>query len=71
MATNEEKWHYTINLAGDPQTDMSPEERKRLESCFEYIMEGVKRIYQEGVPDEEEIAEEFKARGHIPGRMLN
>ena len=61
MATIEKRWNYTINLAGNPERDMDPEERKRLQACFEIIMEGVKRIYQEGVP-ETEIDDAYRAR---------
>jgi hypothetical protein len=52
-APEAERWNFVIELAFDPNEPLPDEERKRLVACFEYIMEGVKKIYEDGVPEEE------------------
>jgi hypothetical protein len=64
MASDEEKWNFVIELASDPNEPMPDEERERLTACFEYIMEGVRRIYEKGVPDDSEM-EQFTVRGDL------
>jgi hypothetical protein len=48
-----ERWNFVIELASDPNEPTDPEERKRLIACFEYIMAGVRKIYEDGVPEED------------------
>jgi hypothetical protein len=52
-APEEEQWNFVIELAADPNTPMPEEERKRLAACFEYIMIGVRKIYEDGVPEDD------------------
>jgi hypothetical protein len=44
MAEPEERWNYVIELAFDPNNPPTQEERNELESAFEFISEGVRRI---------------------------
>lgn len=51
-APAEEMYRFVIKLAGDPNETTTLEERKRIASCIEYIMAGVKYIYEGGAePD--------------------
>jgi hypothetical protein len=45
-APEDEQFNFVIQLAADPNepTDIA---------CFEYIMRGVKEIYEEGIPEED------------------
>jgi hypothetical protein len=52
-APEDEQFNFVIQLAADPNEPTDPEERKRLTACFEYIMRGVKEIYEEGIPEED------------------
>lgn len=45
FAKEEERWNYVIELAFDPTNPPDAEEKERIEKCFEYISEGIKRIY--------------------------
>jgi len=49
---DEEKWNYVVELAYDPQNPPEAEERERIQRCFEFISEGIRRIY--GDPGAEE-----------------
>lgn len=64
FAKDEEKWNYVIELAGDPNEGMPEEDREIMIAAFEYIMEGVKRIYEKGVPSEAEM-EPYTARANF------
>ena len=44
MAEPEERWNYVIELAFDPNNPPTQEERNQLQSAFEFISEGVRRI---------------------------
>jgi hypothetical protein len=43
--SDDERWNYVIELAFDPHNPPTEEERKNLQEAFEYISEGIKRIY--------------------------
>ena len=51
-AKEEEIFNFSIHLAGSPEEGMPEEDRKRLTACFEYIMIGVRRIYEKGIPED-------------------
>jgi hypothetical protein len=42
---DDKRWNYVIELAFDPHNPPTEEERKNLQEAFEYISEGIKRIY--------------------------
>ena len=52
MASEEEMFNFVIELAGDPDNPMDPEEYKRLVACLEYIMIGVRKLYEDGIPED-------------------
>ena len=43
----DERWNYVIELAFDPHNPPSPEESENLKKAFEYISEGIHKIYTE------------------------
>lgn len=49
-APEEEMFQFVIELAQDPDNPIPPDERERLTACFEYIMIGVRKLYEEGIP---------------------
>jgi len=48
FASDEERWNYVIELAFDPHNPPEAEEKERIEKAFEFISEGIKRIYGDG-----------------------
>jgi hypothetical protein len=45
FANDEERWNYVIELAFDPHNPPSAEERENLQRAFEFISDGIRRIY--------------------------
>jgi hypothetical protein len=60
MAKKEEQWNFVIELAGDPNNPMSPEDRESLTKAFEHIMAGVAQLLDGALEND---TSEFEARG--------
>ncbi len=48
MVEPEDRWNYVIELAFDPNNPPTEEEQANLRKTFDFISEGIRKIYEQG-----------------------